>query len=69
MEKTLGSVSVLDQEIVAGPPDVRLLGTWKVMAETKGRKKRKILKARIMCEEGEYCIKNLAKCRQVEGEK
>jgi len=43
MEKTSGSASLLDQEIVAGPPDVRLLGTWKVMAETKGRKKKIIL--------------------------
>ena len=40
MEKTVGSVSVLVQVIVAGPPEVRLLGiAEKVKAETKGRKK------------------------------
>jgi len=50
-EKVSGSLASLVQEIVAGPPDVRLLGTEKLMAKTKGRKKRIILKAgRIMCE-------------------
>lgn len=40
MEKTVGSVSVLVQVIVAGPPEVRLLGMEeKVKAETRGRKK------------------------------
>lgn len=39
-EKTVGSVLVLVQVIVAGPPEVRLPGMPpKVKAETKGRKK------------------------------
>jgi hypothetical protein len=55
MEKVLGSPLLLVQDIVAGPPDVRLLGTVKSTAKTKGRKKRMTLKAgRIMSEGEEY---------------
>jgi len=55
MEKVSGSLSVLVQEIVADPPDVRLLGTEKSMAKAKGRKKRIVLKAgRIVYERVEY---------------
>lgn len=39
MEKTSGSLSLLVQEIVHGPADVRLLGTEKSMAKARGRKK------------------------------
>jgi len=54
MEKTPGSLSLLVQEIVHGPADVRLLGTEKSMAKAKGRKKRILRARRIMCEREEY---------------
>ena len=43
MEKVPGSLALLVQEIVASPPDVRLLGIENSMAKTKGRKKRMTL--------------------------
>jgi len=40
MEKVSGSPALLVQVSVVGAPEVTLLGTVKVMAETKGKKKK-----------------------------